>query len=321
MLDKKKILIIEECDQLSKAAFNSLLKVLEDDIPYVHFILLSTEDKKGVPDAIKSRCQIFKVKPLDIKSTMMNLKHIMELEGAWKDESIPKEFRLEGLKQIAMLSKGSMRSAVQNLEKCLVSKWYNPEEIKEGVGEIDEMSSRDLLRAIIAKSKDDNVWRSIMSLKGDDVMHFYNYALMLLSEAMICGLTNFAYDDWAYNELHAWGTNPDAERLFNIMSMHPQMSKPYLRNSDLLSALACYYRGDDFNPNNNINISTTPITYPNIISGENGMPDTKLLNNPTQRLKEEKVVLGTTDTSKIPTPIINNNGIKVRTRKAAKITF
>jgi len=60
---KKKIYIIDEVHMLSKAAFNALLKIMEEPPVYLMFILATTEINK-VPETIISRCQVFNFKKL-----------------------------------------------------------------------------------------------------------------------------------------------------------------------------------------------------------------------------------------------------------------
>jgi DNA polymerase-3 subunit gamma/tau len=60
---KKKVYIIDEVHMLSKAAFNALLKIMEEPPEYLMFILATTEINK-VPETIVSRCQVFNFRKL-----------------------------------------------------------------------------------------------------------------------------------------------------------------------------------------------------------------------------------------------------------------
>lgn len=247
LYDKRKILLVEEVDQLSNAAQLSLLKILETAKPWVTFILLSMEDK--VSGAIKSRCQTYQIRSLPEKSIMLGLKHVMEQAGSWSDSSIPNEFRLQGLGAIATAAKGSMRQAVQYLERCIVNEAWTVDQIDELLEVIDEVKTWKLLDAMLNKSKDPTIWRTIIGLKtGEEVQHFYNYSTMLLGEALIAKETDCVYDESARNRLIAMGNHPEAERLFYCLTLHPQMNKPYLRSADLVGCLAAYYQGIDFRP-------------------------------------------------------------------------
>ena len=95
MYDRKRILIIEEADQLSSAAQNALLKVLEDPDANTHFILLSMNDKNGVSAPIKSHNQENYIKSLKTADLMKAMKHVMEVSGDWQSDAIPDEFKLK----------------------------------------------------------------------------------------------------------------------------------------------------------------------------------------------------------------------------------
>lgn len=250
LYDKRKVILIEEADAISSAGISSLLKVLEGLPPYVTIILLSMDTQKGLPPAIKSRCQVYNVKSLGIKDMMMGLKHLMDLENVWDSVDIPNEFRFEGLKTIATSAKGSMRTAVQNLEKCLINEAYLATDIENLIDEVGELATWRILDGLLAKSKEDSLWRSIMKYKGDEIIHLYQYMIMLLSEAVLYKETGFVYDDNAENRLRTMGNNPNAEALLYTLTLHPQLNKPFIRNSDLIGALVGYYQGIDMRPGN-----------------------------------------------------------------------
>ena len=73
---------------------------------------------------------------------------------------------------------------------------------------------------------------------------------MLLSEAVLYKETGFVYDDNAENRLRTMGNNPNAESLLYTLTLHPQLNKPFIRNSDLIGALVGYYQGIDMRPGN-----------------------------------------------------------------------
>ena len=186
LYSKERVIMIEEADQLSGQSINALLKSLEDPKPFNHFILLSMMDKKGIPNAIKSRCQTYKVKPLDIMPIMMGLKSILEKEGLWGSDKIPQSFFLEGLKTIAECSMGSMRSAVQYLEKCLIGEAWTTEAITDLLQVMNDTAMWKVLDALLVKTKDSDVLNRLIWMKtGDEVDHFVNYTQMMLSEVSL----------------------------------------------------------------------------------------------------------------------------------------
>ena len=107
---KKKIFIIDEVHMLSKAAFNALLKTLEEPPIDVIFIFATTETEK-IPLTILSRCQRFQLKRVDTDLIGHFLKEISKKEGF--------EIELEGCNLIAQSAEGSVRDSLSILDNVL----------------------------------------------------------------------------------------------------------------------------------------------------------------------------------------------------------
>ena len=108
--DRNKIFIIDEVHMLSGAAFNGLLKILEEPPPHVVFILATTERQK-LPATILSRCQQFVFRTIAPAETQAHLKTIVEREGATIDEN--------GIRYIVKAAEGSMRDAQSLLDQII----------------------------------------------------------------------------------------------------------------------------------------------------------------------------------------------------------
>jgi len=323
-----RVCIIEEADQASNAAMLSLLKILESTKTWNKFILCSMEEK-GIPKSILSRCQVYNIKPLATKDIMYGLKHIMELEGLWKDDSIPLTFRTEGLKTIADCSEGSMRNAVQYLEKCITSEVYDPNEISSLLGIIDEMATWKILDLLLDKSNDETMLRKMIWLKaGEETMHLYNYMCMMLAEGLLYKETGVSADDSNVWRMKKMAESPNLESLYYCLTLHPQMNKPYLRQSDILGAIVSYYQGLNFKPGSAV-VNTIP-KEPALAKTEKvPVAETKPAEiAPRIRLREnvsstnslepeeQKIVIGTSQANSI---FENKEGIKRRTPKTADI--
>ena len=107
--DRYKIFIIDETHMLSTAAFNALLKTIEEPPPHVVFILATTELHK-VPATIASRCQRFKFRPVAPEPLAEYL------AGISKKEKISVE--PEALQLLARAAEGSLRDAISLLDQC-----------------------------------------------------------------------------------------------------------------------------------------------------------------------------------------------------------
>lgn len=108
--DRYKVFIIDEVHMLSAAAFNALLKTLEEPPPRVVFIMATTERHK-VPETILSRCQQFEFRTIATAKILERLKLIANAEQI----SIPDD----ALREIARTGEGSMRDAQSALDQVI----------------------------------------------------------------------------------------------------------------------------------------------------------------------------------------------------------
>jgi DNA polymerase-3 subunit gamma/tau len=109
---KYKVYILDEVHMLSKAAFNALLKTLEEPPAHVIFILATTEPHK-VLDTVKSRCQIFEFKKPGLEDLVLFVQ-----DGAKKEK---REVTDEAADLIARFADGAYRDAWGTLERVLQS--------------------------------------------------------------------------------------------------------------------------------------------------------------------------------------------------------
>ncbi len=106
-----KVYIIDEVHMLSTAAFNALLKTLEEPPPHAKFVFATTEIRK-VPVTILSRCQRFDLRRVEPEVLVKNLEAICEREGARVEP--------EGLALIARAAEGSVRDGQSLLDQAIV---------------------------------------------------------------------------------------------------------------------------------------------------------------------------------------------------------
>jgi DNA polymerase-3 subunit gamma/tau len=105
-----KIYIIDEVHMLTTAAFNALLKTLEEPPPHVKFILCTTDPQK-IPITVLSRCQRYDFAPVEVAAIIQRLQHIVESEG--------RQAEPEALRLLARRAEGSMRDSQSLLEQLL----------------------------------------------------------------------------------------------------------------------------------------------------------------------------------------------------------
>ena len=106
---KKRVYIIDEVHMLSIAAFNALLKILEEPPEHLLFILATTELHK-VPATILSRCQRFSFKRLLPRDIQRQLLHIAQAEQI--------DLSPDGAELLSRMANGAMRDALSLLDQC-----------------------------------------------------------------------------------------------------------------------------------------------------------------------------------------------------------
>jgi DNA polymerase III subunit gamma/tau len=230
---RRKVLIIEEVQELSTAARNSLLKTLEHPREWIHFILLSME--QGAASGFASRCVPFNFKKLPIKDIMLFLKKTMEEEGLWTDKSIPDEFRFKGLATIAQVSAGSLRQALQLLEQCTTGGFYTAEQIEENLGILDETTIAQMLLRLL--DGDTEVWKSISEV---DTMEFFQLGMKILSDAEVYRVSGFQPNDndFLNAQNRKMAAHPAFPILVDLFLYLGPLAKPFLRKTEMMGHLA-----------------------------------------------------------------------------------
>jgi DNA polymerase-3 subunit gamma/tau len=105
-----KVYIIDEVHMLSKAAFNGLLKTLEEPPPHVKFIFATTEIRK-VPVTVLSRCQRFDLRRVEVPLLTGHFARLVKAEG--------QKAEAEALSLIARAAEGSVRDGLSILDQAL----------------------------------------------------------------------------------------------------------------------------------------------------------------------------------------------------------
>ena len=137
---KKRVYIIDEVHMLSTAAFNALLKILEEPPEHLMFILATTELQK-VPATILSRCQRHSFKRIDAPSIAAYLEYIAGKEG----------FTLhhDAAELIARLADGGVRDALSLLDQCSASETIDLDAVYYAMGLAGNRRTAALMECIL----------------------------------------------------------------------------------------------------------------------------------------------------------------------------
>jgi len=138
-----KVYLIDEVHMLSKAAFNSMLKTLEEPPEHVRFVLATTDPQK-IPVTVLSRCLQFNLKPLQPPVIAARLAYILG------EEKIG--FEQGGIDLIARAAQGSLRDALSLLDQAIA---FGGGEVKEPVvrtmlGTVDREHVYRIVDALVA---------------------------------------------------------------------------------------------------------------------------------------------------------------------------
>ena len=216
--DKRKIVILEEVQELSQKAKNSLLKLIETRRTGIHYIFTSMEDMKS--SGLTSRCVSFKFPRAKLPDIMYFLKSSMEKLGLWEDKDIPQDFKLTGLHTIAVNSDGSYRQALQVLQQCCKTKTYSLEEIKKEFGLVDVADFYEVMLSILDGNITERVYNCIAN--ADSYISSFNLMMKVVSDAecyrvlgSVGGKNNNS--DWWYKKLTEQATQLVNHKNYKIL--------------------------------------------------------------------------------------------------------
>ncbi|MDB9529417.1 DNA polymerase III subunit gamma/tau [Oscillatoria sp. CS-180] len=141
-----KVYAIDECHMLSTAAFNALLKTLEEPPDQVIFVLATTDPQRVLPTII-SRCQRFDFRRIPLEAMVSHLQAIAQTESI--------DITEEAVRLVAQIAQGGLRDAESLLDQLsLLEPPIIPEKVWELVGAVPE---RDLLELVAAIASDNGV--------------------------------------------------------------------------------------------------------------------------------------------------------------------
>ncbi|MBI2636285.1 DNA polymerase III subunit gamma/tau [Candidatus Peregrinibacteria bacterium] len=132
-----KVYIIDEAHMLTNAAFNALLKTIEEPPPYAYFILATTELQK-IPSTIQSRCQRFVFRQVPEEDIIRRLQFIADQERIIVDRP--------ALRTIAHHADGAVRDAISLLDQLRSLPKIGADDVKERTGD----SGHEIVEKIMA---------------------------------------------------------------------------------------------------------------------------------------------------------------------------
>ncbi|HZU45134.1 MAG TPA: DNA polymerase III subunit gamma/tau [Terriglobales bacterium] len=177
--DRFKIYILDEAHQITDAAFNALLKTLEEPPAHVVFMLATTQPE-DIPQTIRSRCQHFSFHPVRFEDVLNQLRDIVKREGIEADDN--------SLGLLAEAGDGSMRDALSILDQAIAccGERLTTEIVLELVGAAPSHVIEELMQAVSRNASEDAL-RLIDKLlrEGQSPVHFARQLVRFLRNAIV----------------------------------------------------------------------------------------------------------------------------------------
>ena len=177
--DRFKIYILDEAHQITDAAFNALLKTLEEPPGHVVFMLATTQPE-DIPQTIRSRCQHFSFRAVRFEEIMGQLRDLVGREKLEADE--------DALALLAEAGDGSMRDALSILDQAIASSTgrLTAESVRQLVGAAPSGVLEEVMQAVL-RSSSEEVLRLADKLisEGQNPAHFARQLVRFLRNAVV----------------------------------------------------------------------------------------------------------------------------------------
>jgi DNA polymerase-3 subunit gamma/tau len=177
--DRYKIWILDEAHQITDAAFNALLKTLEEPPGHVIFMLATTQPE-DIPQTIRSRCQHFSFHAVRFDEIIQQLRDIAGQENVQADDN--------ALAMLAEAGDGSMRDALSIMDQAIAccGQHLTAETVRQLVGAVPSEILEELMNAVARNSAED-VLRQVDRLlnEGHNPAHFARQMVRFLRNATV----------------------------------------------------------------------------------------------------------------------------------------
>ncbi len=177
--DRYKIYILDEAHQITDAAFNALLKTLEEPPGHVIFMMATTQPE-DIPQTIRSRCQNFSFHAVPFDQIVEQLRDIAGKEGIQAEES--------ALGLLAEAGDGSMRDALSIMDQAIASSGpsLTAEAVRRLVGAVSSDVLEQIMAAVARGSADDSLRQLDRLLReGQNPAHFARQLVRFLRNAVV----------------------------------------------------------------------------------------------------------------------------------------
>jgi DNA polymerase III subunit gamma/tau len=185
--DRFKIYILDEAHQITDAAFNALLKTLEEPPDHIVFMLATTQPE-DIPQTIRSRCQHFSFRAVKFDDIVGQLRDIVSRETLAAESGVFKFVDNDALTLIAEAGDGSMRDALSILDQAIASSSgkLTAEAVRNLVGAAPAHILEEVMQAV-SRGASEEVLRQVDHLisEGHSPTHFARQMVRFLRNATV----------------------------------------------------------------------------------------------------------------------------------------
>jgi DNA polymerase-3 subunit gamma/tau len=182
--DRFKIYILDEAHQITDAAFNALLKTLEEPPSHVIFMMATTQPE-DIPQTIRSRCQHFSFRAVKFEDIMGQLRDIVTKEKIPADE--------DALALLAEAGDGSMRDALSILDQAIASTsdHLTLDSVRSLIGSAPAAALETIMQAVAESSTEKSSSEKILVLvdeligEGHSPTHFARQLVRFLRNVTV----------------------------------------------------------------------------------------------------------------------------------------
>src|SRR5512146_2151809 len=177
--DRFKIWVLDEAHQITDAAFNALLKTLEEPPGHIIF-MLSTTQPEDIPQTIRSRCQHFSFHAVRFHQIVQQLRDIAAQEKIAADDN--------ALTMLAEAGDGSMRDALSIMDQAIAccGQTLTADTVRQLVGAVPSEILEELMNAVARNSSQDVLRHADRLLtEGHNPAHFARQMVRFLRNALV----------------------------------------------------------------------------------------------------------------------------------------
>ena len=177
--DRYRIFILDEAHQVTDAAFNALLKTLEEPPPWVVFMMATTQPE-DIPQTIRSRCQHFNFHAVRFEEIVTHLREISKTENLTVDE--------DALAMLAEAGDGSMRDALSIMDQAIscCGDALTADVVRGLIGNVSTEVLERVMNAVHENSSDE-VLRIVdkLMVEGQSATHFARQTVRFLRNVLV----------------------------------------------------------------------------------------------------------------------------------------